>query len=1275
MSGRVGEDKHNKIKKSSNKSCDGGDTNNNNNKVAFYRLFAFADRLDVVLMVVGTVAAVANGLSPTLMTVVFSQVIDSFGAADSSHVVRQISKVCIKCVYIAIGMGLASFLQMSCWVVAGERQAARIRGLYLQAILRQDIAFFDTETETGEVIARMSGDTILIQEAMGEKAGKFIQFTSTFIGGFVIAFIKGWLLALILSSSIPALVIVGGFMTSLMSKMSSRGQVAYAHAGNIVEQTIRGIKTVAPFTGETRASDKYDDQLQTAYKSMVEQELASGLGLGVMSLVVNSTYALAIWYGSKLIIHNGYTGGDVTNILFGIMTGGMSLGQTSPSFNAFAAGKAAAYKMFDTINRKPYIDVSDTSGIEMEDMKGEIELKDVYFKYPAREDVQIFAGFSLHVPCGKTAALVGQSGSGKSTVISLLERFYDPDSGEVLIDGVNLKKFKVKWLREKIGLVSQEPILFSTSLKENIAYGKQNATDTDIRVAIELANAAKFIDKLPKGLDTVVGENGTQLSGGQKQRIAIARAIIKNPKILLLDEATSALDAESERTVQEALDKVMKGRTTVVIAHRLTTIRNADLINVVETGKLVEQGTHDELIRDPNGVYTQLVRMQQGYKQEEVTKDSETNLVAMTNVDELSRSSSSLRFSTMRRSTSHGSSRHSFTHICPIPGTIDIQEYEFRNDQKVEEPCDGTAKKRNDVSLRRLASLNKPEIPYLFLGAIVACFRGLLFPLSGLLLSIAIKIFFEPQPKLPKDSRFWALVYILVGLTTLVVVPIQNLFFGIAGGKLIQRIRSLTFKKVVCQEMSWFDDPANSSGTIGARLSINASTVRSIVGDALALFVQNIAAVFAALIIAFTANWILAIIVLLVLPFIGFQGFIQMKFIQGFGKDAKVMYEEASAVANDAVGGIRTVASFCAEEKVMAMFKRKCEGPLKQGIKVGIVSGLSLGVSSVVLFLATAFCFFIGAILVRHDKASFTQVFKVFFTLTATANAVSQASVTAPDLNKVKDSAASIFDILDRKSKIDSSSEDGRSLTTIRGDIELQNITFRYPTRPDTLIFKDLCLTMPAGKTCALVGESGSGKSTVIGLIERFYDPDSGQVLIDGFPIKNLKLSWLRQQMGLVSQEPILFNETIRDNIAYGKQGNITEEEIIEAAKSSNAHNFISSLPQGYGTSVGERGIQLSGGQKQRIAIARAILKNPKVLMLDEATSALDTESERVVQEALDRVMVNRTTIIVAHRLTTIAGADLIAVVKDGVIAEQGRHDALLNIKDGVYASLVALHA
>ncbi|CAN7118774.1 unnamed protein product [Brassica rapa subsp. narinosa] len=1236
-----------------------------NQKVSFFKLFSFADKTDVALMVIGTISAVANGVTQPLMTLIFGQLINAFGTTDPDHMVKEVWKVAVQFIYLAVYSCIVAFLQVSCWMVTGERQSATIRGLYLKTILRQDIGFFDTETTTGEVIGRMSGDTILIQDAMGEKVGKFLQLVATFLGGFAIAFIKGPELAAVLLGCIPLIVIAGGAMSLIMSKMAGRGQVAYAEAGNVVEQTVGAIRTVVAFTGEKQATEKYESKLEIAYKTMVTQGLISGLGLGTMLAVIFCSYSLAVWYGAKLIIGKGYNGGQVINVIFAVLTGGMSLGQTSPSLNAFAAGRAAAYKMFETISRSPKIDAYDMSGSVLEDIKGDIELRDVYFRYPARPDVQIFAGFSLFVPNGTTMALVGQSGSGKSTVISLIERFYDPESGEVLIDNVNLKNLQLKWIRSKIGLVSQEPVLFATTIKENIAYGKEDATEEEIRTAIELANAAKFIDKLPQGLDTMVGEHGTQMSGGQKQRLAIARAILKNPKILLLDEATSALDAESERIVQDALVNLMSNRTTVVVAHRLTTIKTADAIAVVHHGKIVEKGTHDEMIQDPEGAYSQLVRLQEG------SKDKATESEVPETSSGLERSGSHRLSSAMRRSFSRdsSSSRHSFSLASNIfiPAAVNVNETD-ENEQETR------TVRHKKVSLKRLANLNKPELPVLILGSLAAMAHGTLFPIFGLLLSSSINMFYYPAEKLKKDSRFWALIYIALGVANFVVIPVQNYLFGVAGGKLIKRIRSMSFDKVVHQEISWFDDTANSSGAIGARLSTDATTVRSLVGDALALIVQNIATVTAGLIIAFTANWILALVILAVSPFMVMQGYVQTKFLTGFSADAKMMYEEASQVANDAVSSIRTIASFCAEDKVMDLYQQKCDGPKKQGVRLGLVSGAGFGSSFFVLYCTNALCFFIGALLVQQGRATFGEVFKVFFALTITAIGVSQTSAMAPDSNKAKDSAASIFDILDSKPKIDSSSDEGTTLQNVNGDIEFRHVSFRYPMRPDVQIFRDLCLNIPSGKTVALVGESGSGKSTVISMIERFYNPDTGMILIDQVEIQTFKLSWLRQQMGLVSQEPILFNETIRSNIAYGKTGGATEEDIISAAQAANAHNFISSLPQGYETSVGERGVQLSGGQKQRIAIARAILKDPKILLLDEATSALDAESERVVQDALDRVMVNRTTVVVAHRLTTIKNADVIAVVKNGVIAEKGRHETLMKISGGAYASLVTLH-
>ncbi|CAD6225495.1 unnamed protein product [Miscanthus lutarioriparius] len=1153
-------------------------------RVALHRLFAFADTTDAALMAVGAVAAVANGMAQPLMTFILGDVIDAFGSGTTDGVVHRVVQVIMNFVYLAIGSGVTSTLQVSCWTITGERQAARIRALYLRAILRQDIAFFDMEMSAGQAVERMAGDTFLIQDAIGEK---------------------------------------------LLTGLSTRIQANYGDAGNVVEQTLGAIRTVVSFNGENQAITKYNTFIRKAYQSSLQESVVNGLGFGLIMAILFSSYGLAVWYGSKLIVERGYNGGMVISVIMAIIMGAMSLGQTTPSVTAFAEGQGAAYRMFKIIERTPDIDIDDTTGIILEDIKGDVELKDVYFSYPTKPEHLIFDGFSLQVPSGTTMALVGDSGSGKSTVISLVERFYDPQAGEVLIDGVDIRRMKLGWMRGTIGLVSQEPVLFSTTIRENIAYGTEKLTLEEIKRAIELANAAIFIDKLPNGLDTMVGEHGTQLSGGQKQRIAIARAIIKNPKILLLDEATSALDMESERVVQEALNRIMVERTTIVVAHRLSTVKNADVISVLQHGKMVEQGSHVDLMKIPGGAYSQLIHLHETQQEAENVHPD------------------------MKITNSFGSR------------SIDSKPRK--------EATDKVSSSQKKASIGRLFHLNKPETFVLALGSITAAMHGIMFPIYGILISTAIKVFYEPPEELLKDSRFWASMFAVLGACTFVLIPIEYFLFGLAGGKLVERIRSMTFRSIMRQEINWFDKPEHSSGSICARLSTDALNLKRLVGDNLVLNVQTASTIISGFTIAMVANWKLALIITVVIPFVAFQTYAQIVFLKGLNSNAKLRYEEASQVATDAVGGIRTVASFSAENKVVDAYEKKCKSPRRQGIKEGVVGGLGFGFSFLAFYLTYALCFYVGAKFVQQGTATFPEVFRVFFVLALATGGVSRTSAVGADSAKANDSAISIFEILDHKPKIDYSSEDGVTITSVRGDIDFQKVCFKYPLRPNVQIFKDLSLRIPSGKTVALVGESGSGKSTVIALLERFYDPESGKIFLDDVELQALKVSWLRQQVGLVAQEPVLFNDTIRANIAYGKQGGVSEEEVIAAAEAANAHTFIAALPDGYNTIVGERGSQLSGGQKQRVAIARAIIKDPKLLLLDEATSALDAESERMVQEALDQVMVGRTTVVVAHRLSTIRGADIIAVLKNGAVLEKGRHEELMHVKDGTYATLVEL--
>ncbi|XP_019241446.1 PREDICTED: ABC transporter B family member 1-like, partial [Nicotiana attenuata] len=582
--------------------------------VGFGELFRFADSLDYVLMSIGSLGAFVHGCSLPLFLRFFADLVNSFGsyANDVDKMTQEVLKYAFYFLVVGAAIWASSWAEISCWMWTGERQTTKMRIKYLEAALNQDIQYFDTEVRTSDVVFAINTDAVMVQDAISEKLGNFIHYMATFVSGFVVGFTAVWQLALVTLAVVPLIAVIGAIHTITLAKLSGKSQEALSKAGNIVEQTVVQIRTVLAFVGESKAMQAYSAALKVSQKIGYKSGFSKGLGLGATYFTVFCCYALLLWYGGYLVRHHYTNGGLAIATMFAVMIGGLALGQSAPSMTAFAKARVAAAKIFRIIDHKPSVDRNAKTGLELDSVSGQLELKDVKFSYPSRPDIKILDNFNLIVPAGKTIALVGSSGSGKSTVVSLIERFYDPTSGQLLLDGNDIKTLKLKWLRQQIGLVSQEPALFATSIKENILLGRPDATQIEIEEAARVANAHSFIIKLPDGFDTQVGERGVQLSGGQKQRIAIARAMLKNPAILLLDEATSALDSESEKLVQEALDRFMIGRTTLVIAHRLSTIRKADLVAVLQQGSVSEIGSHDELMsKGENGMYAKLIKMQE----------------------------------------------------------------------------------------------------------------------------------------------------------------------------------------------------------------------------------------------------------------------------------------------------------------------------------------------------------------------------------------------------------------------------------------------------------------------------------------------------------------------------------------------------------------------------------------------------------------------------------------------------------------------------------------
>uniref|UniRef100_A0A8C7K183 ATP-binding cassette, sub-family B (MDR/TAP), member 11a n=1 Tax=Oncorhynchus kisutch TaxID=8019 RepID=A0A8C7K183_ONCKI len=1230
--------------------------------VGFFQLFRFATWKDTLMMVVGGLCALVHGAASPLMLLVYGMMTNTFVAYELEvQELADPNKTCINntinwinvdtfilwTIFDSLRQGvlIVSYFQIALWVSAAARQIQRIRKTYFRKVMRMEIGWFDCNS-VGELNTRISDDINKINNAIADQVSIFIERISTFIFGFMVGFIGGWKLTLVVIAVSPLIGLAAGLMA--VARLTGRELQAYAKAGSVADEVLSSIRTVAAFGGEDKEVERYDKNLIEAQNWGVKKGTIIGVFQGYLWCIIFLCYALAFWYGSKLVIETKeLSPGTLIQVFFGVLMAAMNLGQASPCLEAFASGRAAAKTIFDTIDREPEIDCFSEKGHKLDKVTGDIEFHNVTFNYPSRPDVKILDSLSMLIRAGETTAFVGPSGSGKSTTVQLFQRFYNPKEGMLTLDGHDIRSLNIQWLRSLIGIVEQEPVLFATTIADNIRYGRPGVTMDDIIQATKEANAYNFIMDLPQRFDTLVGEGGGQMSGGQKQRIAIARALIRNPRILLLDMATSALDNESEAIVQEALDKARMGRTTITIAHRLSTIRNADVIIGFEHGRAVESGTHNDLL-EKKGVYFTLVTLQnQGNDMPSVKTntgpDNET-------IEE-----------EILQSFSRGSYESGLVTLLMINNDSSKEEAEERV-----EPA----------PVARILKYNKSEWPYMLLGSIGAAINGSVNPIYAILFSQILGTFsIRDLDEQRAQINGICILFCAVAVTSFFSLFLQGYAFGKSGELLTRRLRKVGFQAMLKQEVGWFDDPRNSPGALTTRLATDASMVQGATGSQIGMIVNSLTNIGASFIIAFSFSWKLSLVVVCFLPLIGLSGVFQAKMLTGFANEDKKAMEAAGQVSSEALANIRTIAGLCKESTFVETYEQQLEAPYKSAKKKANIYGICFAFAQCVIFMAYAASFRYGGYLVSSERLHYLVVFRVISAIVISGTALGKASSFTPDYAKAKIAAAQFFKLLDRVPKISMSQIDGEKWDDFKGELEFINCKFTYPTRPDIQVLNGLLVSVKPGQTLAFVGCSGCGKSTSVQLLERFYDPDEGRVLIDGRPSHTVNVPFLRAQIGIVSQEPVLFDCSIAENIQYGDNTRrMSMEEIVDAAKKAYLHDFVMTLPDKYETPVGAQGSQLSRGQKQRIAIARAIVRNPKILLLDEATSALDTESEKTVQAALDEARRGRTCIVIAHRLSTIQTADIIAVMSQGAVIERGTHEELM-AKRAAYYKLVTTGA
>ncbi|KAF4543798.1 ABC transporter protein [Lasiodiplodia theobromae] len=1190
-------------------------------KTSYFSLYrplkSFQDRC---ILIAGVILGIAAGVPLPLIGVIFGHIIDAFPPSEHELAVRISQLLGVAVAYFVVTWGWAV-----CWGIIGERTSRGLREALVERALGMEMAYFDVEAP--DMTSILTEKTQTVQLGTSEKVGLFIQSISYFVAAFTVGFIlDAQLTGILLVAVIPTMFIIITFGSKTVAKLQKSSADVAENAAAIASSALKAVQVVQAFGIADKLADEYLELLKRG---------ADG-GAGTIYAVV-----------------------------FLILDASFVVGQFGPFIQTFAMAAGAGESIFEVLDHAdPHIDVyaKDGETPDASDFAGGIRFENVTFVYPARPTARVLNHVNLNFQPGAVNGIVGASGSGKSTVAGLLLRFYDPSSGKVTIGSKDIKRFNVGGLRSRISMVNQEPVLFSGTIFENIKYGldeDHGLSDEEVLRRCEEAAqeaACDFFDILPDGIHTAIGSSGhTSLSGGQKQRICLARALVGNPSLLILDEYTSAMDATSEALVLKALDRAtsVSGRTTIIVAHRLATIKNAAKIMVMEQGNLIEEGTHESLI-EMNGTYSRLVEAQ---KFDKSPLDSKTSSITAT------------------------------PSIAPMTTEMD-KDTEIPTAGQAQPSQASQPSKPFSIAqvLRRAFLLSKPETLYIMLGLFASmCSGGIIIGeaiIFGSLVSTLNTDFNSPD--FDSQVNFFCLMFFILSLIALCAYMTSGSCFGVVSQWLLCRIQDTSLRNILRQDVSWFSKPGRSSHALMSSLSMDAGHISGLSGVIIGTIFSVTTSICGGIILAHVVAWKIAVVLLAAVPIMLVAGFFRLRVLSMAEERHETAYNDAAALASEACAAIRTVSALGRERGVFKQYKQAIQGPYQESLKFTLIGNILLAFSLSITYFVYALAYWWGSRQVREGMYGMRDFFIVLPALLFSAQSAGQMFSLAPEITRAKSAARNVFKLHDEKPSIIVDEPNTTSASSLsdnvaekakagrKGTLELRNVSLAYPSRPDTLALKGISLSIRAGEYVAFVGRSGAGKSSSIALIERFFDPTSGSVFMDGENIKNKPVYSHRARIGLVEQEPNLFPGSIMHNVSLGARPGVTptREDVERVCKMCALHEFIMSLPEGYNTEVGANGGRLSGGQRQRLAIARALIRDPEILLLDEATSQLDATSEKEVRRAIAAASSGRTTIMVAHRLASVQKADRIFVFENGRIVEQGNHDELV-AQGGIYSGMV----
>ncbi|KAM0310755.1 hypothetical protein ACHAO8_007810 [Botrytis cinerea] len=1283
-------------------------------------------------LLLGVICSIAAGVPFPIIGVLFGQLLDDFNAATCSESSgsssdgdqSDINSKILIIVYLAIAQFVLIYLHLSCWSLHGARLAQRLRERYLQNLLRQEPSYFDN-LPPGEVASRLNGDVQTIRSGTSEKVGIVLSSFSFFITAYIVAFIKDWELAAMLLSLIPAYFLMSFIGTYYIEKYAGLMSDHAATAASIASEALSNIVVVQAFGGNTRLENKFSAALKASRTEGLKKATAIGIQSGFLYFIAYSANGLAFWQGSKSIADSvrnntaGVTVGATFTVIFILVEATLLLSQVAPFLHLFIAAIASYKKLRSDIDRQPLIDGTTDSGLRLPQAGG-FEFKDVSFTYPSRPEITVLNNITLSIPANKNTAIVGLSGSGKSTIAGLVTRLYDPTHGQILFDGHDIRECNTRDLRGFLSLVQQEPSLLDRSLLENIAHGLINSSNPNhahlkaalnsselsdlaseiregkdllvtvasrapeiieivnlVRKAAELADADSFITALQHGYGTSVGSSGRLISGGQKQRVALARALIKDPAVLILDEATASLDSRSEQRIQQAINKIASGRTMITIAHRLSTIITADNIIVMHKGDIVEQGNHAELMAK-NGAYADLVKLQglgsSSGKNERASIDSVSKSVATTSTAvDLEKSS-----------------------IISAP-LGDAEEPEFSakketaSDVPEEEQEPETPKKSIWALMKGYAPALRPHFLTIFIALVASIVVGGAFSGEAVIFGNTVGSLnpCKSASYIDAHGNFYGLLFFILAIIEFFGNLVSWAGFGWISEKIVFNVRVLSFRSLFEQDLQWHQSEGRTPAVLLSYITRDGNALAGLSGSVIGTLFSITVNLIAAIVLTHIIAWKIALVCLALVPLLLGAGLMELRVLGQFEDRHENAYTQSVDIGVEAVTSIKIIASLSLEEETLATYRRSLKGPRAETFKVSVLASLWQATTYFLGNLVNALAYWWGSKQILAGTYTQTQFLIVVFSLLVSALLWSQMFALAPELSNARAAMARILSLIEigsdkmRGNVEDLPSKDIEAMAETKSpapssnqaasSVQLRDVHFSYPARPDMQVLKGLNIDIQPGKFCALVGPSGAGKSTIISLVERLYTPQSGSIIIDGVDVTKHRDVAFRDSISLVPQESVLFEGTVEFNIGFGARPGheVTMDEIIAACKLANIHDTIAALPDGYQTLCGTNGNQFSGGQKQRLSIARALVRKPKLLILDESTSALDAESEKLLQDGLEKAARGITVIAIAHRLRTIRKADIIFLVDAGRCTDQGSHEELLERSESYRANVM----